>query len=962
MSSKEGSGGFRKRKHDNFPHNQRREGKDVHSSSPVMLAFKSFQQELDARHDKYERLVKLSRDITVESKRTIFLLHRITSAPDMEEILTESEMKVDGVRQKILQAAQELSGEDMHQFHRAMTTGSHDCVPPAASYRRRRLSRRPGYLRSTAGPQTAFLSPAVGTPCQAQGGAYGEESQHSESRAGLCGLEPGGRWRGPSARSRVPKSVAASALTSAGHRGLALTAGRGTPGLFGIQLRAGTPQPNRLTRSCGPADAGRQGELPSMDSCAAPSPSREAARGEGARGTRTKGCLSPDEVSGTSCSLRSGPKAPTAPTSSQDVFTSSFSFIRLSLGSAGERGEAEGCPPCREAEGPRQSPEEAEAKAASVDGPHEHPRLHSPTFTLKAPRGLADAAQTAEGSCGLQREMLPWLDRGAASACSPDPACSGGCRPGDPRRWDTLLSKLEPALLHCLQGQRRRLEVKSLRLKLQKLQEKAVEDDDYEKAEMIQRRLEDLEKERGSLNFQLPSRQPALSGLLGHLGAVLRRGAQRAGGDDSQAQLRVEAKTVEPTTQDNLRVSVTRRDWLLQEKQQLQKEIEALQARMSVLEAKEQQLRQEIDEQEQLLPWQGCDLSPLLGGLTPRELQEVHDTLRDTLASASRVPLRAEPPEAIRSLQEGIKSLNLSLKEITAKVCMSERLCSTLRKKLNDIEIQMPALLEAKMLAIAGNHFCTAKELTEEIRSLTSEREGLEGLLHKLSVLSSRNVKKLGNVEEDYNRLRRELDHGRTAYETSVKESATKYMEVLEDKLCSCKCPLLGKVWEADLEACRLLIQSLQLQEARGSLSAEDARQVDDLGGGTCTTSLATPHRLHSEDERKTPLQACEEWKVHLTPSPHCAGSEQKEDSYILSAELGEKCEAIGKKLLYLDDQLHTAIHSHDEDLIQSLKRELQMVKETLQAMILQLQPAKEVGEREPAASCVTAGIQESQA
>uniref|UniRef100_A0A9L0TPT2 Translin-associated protein X n=2 Tax=Equus caballus TaxID=9796 RepID=A0A9L0TPT2_HORSE len=135
MSNKEGSGGFRKRKHDNFPHNQRREGKDVNSSSPVMLAFKSFQQELDARHDKYERLVKLSRDITVESKRTIFLLHRITSsqylnysAPDMEEILTESEIKLDGVRQKILQVAQELSGEDMHQFHRAITTGLQEYV------------------------------------------------------------------------------------------------------------------------------------------------------------------------------------------------------------------------------------------------------------------------------------------------------------------------------------------------------------------------------------------------------------------------------------------------------------------------------------------------------------------------------------------------------------------------------------------------------------------------------------------------------------------------------------------------------------------------------------------------------------------------------------------------------------------------------------------------------------------
>lgn len=40
----------------------------------------------------------------------------------------------------------------------------------------------------------------------------------------------------------------------------------------------------------------------------------------------------------------------------------------------------------------------------------------------------------------------------------------------------------------------------------------------------------------------------------------------------------------------------------------------------------------------------------------------------------------------------------------------------------------------------------------------------------------------------------------------------------------------------------------------------------------------------------------------------------------------------------------------------QGLRRELQMVKDTLQTMILQLQPAKEAGEREAAASCATAG------
>uniref|UniRef100_A0A8C0W4I6 Uncharacterized protein n=1 Tax=Castor canadensis TaxID=51338 RepID=A0A8C0W4I6_CASCN len=45
----------------------------------------------------------------------------------MEEILTESEIKLDGVRQKILQVAQELA-EDMHQFLQAITTGLQEYV------------------------------------------------------------------------------------------------------------------------------------------------------------------------------------------------------------------------------------------------------------------------------------------------------------------------------------------------------------------------------------------------------------------------------------------------------------------------------------------------------------------------------------------------------------------------------------------------------------------------------------------------------------------------------------------------------------------------------------------------------------------------------------------------------------------------------------------------------------------
>lgn len=304
-------------------------------------------------------------------------------------------------------------------------------------------------MRSAAGPRIGFLSPPVGAPFRAQGGACGEESHHPESRAGPCGLDPGGQWRGRSVGSLIPRSTAASALT-VGHRGSALMAVRGSPGLLGAQPRAGTALPNRLSKLSGPRATGCRGELPSMDTHEALSPCREA---------WNKGCPPPEDMSDTSCSLGSGPQAPSVPASSQDVFTSSFSFIRLSLGSAGERGEAEGCPPSREAEGPHQSLEEKEAKAASSGGPHDHPRLLSLPFTFKPSQGLADAAQTLGGSPSLEGQTLPLLDTDAASSCSLDPVWFEASSSADAHQWDPLLSRCEPALLHCLQGQRRRLEV-----------------------------------------------------------------------------------------------------------------------------------------------------------------------------------------------------------------------------------------------------------------------------------------------------------------------------------------------------------------------------------------------------------------------------------------------------------------------------------------------------------------------
>lgn len=43
--------------------------------SPILAMFKNAALKLNERQDRHERLVKLSRDITIESKRIIFLLH-----------------------------------------------------------------------------------------------------------------------------------------------------------------------------------------------------------------------------------------------------------------------------------------------------------------------------------------------------------------------------------------------------------------------------------------------------------------------------------------------------------------------------------------------------------------------------------------------------------------------------------------------------------------------------------------------------------------------------------------------------------------------------------------------------------------------------------------------------------------------------------------------------------------------
>uniref|UniRef100_A0A8C5UGC0 DISC1 scaffold protein n=1 Tax=Malurus cyaneus samueli TaxID=2593467 RepID=A0A8C5UGC0_9PASS len=602
-----------------------------------------------------------------------------------------------------------------------------------------------------------------------------------------------------------------------------------------------------------------------------------------------------------------------------DSFRSSFSFIQLSLNSASGVNDIEG-----------KSVEEAEIilhpkSIGNLQKPEVMAQTHEHLGNLCCfPRSGEDLRHEHESPVNdkLQDfETLSVSDIDATfsySTDSSDAASAGSSVTSgyessftvSDHNWDTLMKKYEPVLQDCLLGNRSTLKLKSLIFRLQRLQEKAIEEDDYDRADKFRRKLEELEKEKNSLKFQLPSRHPSVSSFLDRFMTQIQATLRWAADDwvrheENGLCHEKEHKLLRSTYQERMQILATKQNQLFQEEKRLQKEIEDLRTRLAILEGKDQQLRREIEEQDRLIQSQDCELAALLGCISLRELQEISKAVDDTLASSCQIPFNLDLPGAIKSLQEKEQLFSTSIKETTAKVCTSQKLCSTLRRKVSDIETQLPALLEAKMLAVSGNNFGTAKDLAEEIRSLTSEKEGLEGLLNELLVLSARNTRKLERIKDDYTRLKQELELGETAFVASVKENAEKYMEILEDKLHSCGSQLLQRVWEADLEACQLLIRGFQLKETSCCVFEEEENQMDEME----MTADAPP----DSEKRK---------EGHFLK-----GTEM----YLITWKEKRDCQSpIDYSLIKL---------------AQSLQREIQVVKETLQTVLVQLQSAKEAGE-----------------
>ncbi|XP_034040392.1 disrupted in schizophrenia 1 protein [Thalassophryne amazonica] len=500
--------------------------------------------------------------------------------------------------------------------------------------------------------------------------------------------------------------------------------------------------------------------------------------------------------------------------------------------------------------------------------------------------------------------------------------------------WDNLVKKYDGVLQDCLQNNRTHIKIESMMLKLQRLQQKAILDDDYDAAERFGKKLEELCQERSDLKLGLPSTQPSVALFLDRLRQVVHSALQRA--DCSQRREGAEADGEELSDVSPL----CRRDRLIQEKRLVEVEMEELQQRLIELKDRRLHLDQQIQQEEQQVEAEEVEGSALRS-CTVAQLRDISRTLQDLVTSENRNQILVRPPPSVLRLQEQEHALNLSIKEATAKVVMSQRLGSSLRRKVSETETQLLALHEAKLAAISGNDFGSAKELKAEIKAVYLERDRLEALAKRLRSLSLGSSQELSRMKEQRQQLRQELEQREAQHDSRLKENTTKYIELLEDRLNSCGCPGLDWIWEADLEACYLFLRGLQLRAP-----SCNGANVEDLP----TAAVAHPMEPCTKEEEDCAMLTAlggrwcpdanlqnSEFTKKLEEFLFCMEDNHQEDECSEAADLTEHCELISDRLMTLEDELQTAILNRDKTLTQSLEKEVREVKATLQAMLAQL-------------------------
>ncbi|XP_077438072.1 disrupted in schizophrenia 1 protein isoform X2 [Vanacampus margaritifer] len=640
-------------------------------------------------------------------------------------------------------------------------------------------------------------------------------------------------------------------------------------------------------------------------------------------------------------------------TAPEDSFNSSFSFIQQSLRTLSTPATPAHDPEPKSTQVPNfsqmkpasflgqpESKPSSQVTSNSVLSSHEEKETRFWGERVWGSREVSSYLPNGDFQC-LDSEITSSLslDSDTASASSVTSGYESGT-PASDQGWDNLVKKYDHVLQDCLQNNRTHTKIESMMSKLQRLQQKAIVDDDYDAAERFGKKLEELCKEREALKLGLPSRQPSVALFLQRLREVVHSALHR--GDSSQHRLGAESDAGEPSD------STRRRDRLTQEKRTVEEEIEELQQRLADLKDRSGCLKQQIQQEEQQMETEELEGS-VLRSCTTAQLRDISATLQDLVMSENRLQISASPPPSMIRLQEQEQALNLSIKEATAKVVMSQKLGSSLRRKVSETETQLLALHEAKLAAISGNDFSSAKELKAAMKAVNQEQERLEALAKRLHSLSSGSSQELARMKEQRQQLRQELEQREVQHESQLKDNAIKYTELLEDRLHSCSCSGLERIWEADLEACHLFLRGLQLRTSICSGADAD----DHLA----TTGSALTQVCAKEEEDSAMLTALggrwcpeanlqnSEFTKKLEEFLFCMEDNNPQDvsSDDEAADLAERCELISDRLMTLEDDLQTAILNRDQALAESLERHVQEVKATLQNMLTLLREDTQV-------------------
>nr|XP_057914833.1 disrupted in schizophrenia 1 protein isoform X3 [Doryrhamphus excisus] len=625
-------------------------------------------------------------------------------------------------------------------------------------------------------------------------------------------------------------------------------------------------------------------------------------------------------------------------TTPEESFNSSFSFIQQSLSTP--------TTPAQDLK-PHQAtkvPSLSHTKPASLDQPDS--KQSSLVTSTSAPSVLEERFwgervwATREVASHLPDGDFQCLDTEVTSSLSLDSDTASAssvtsgyesATPASDQGWDNWVRKYDHLLQDCLQNNRTHTKIESMMLKLQSLQQKAIVEDDYDAAERFGKKLEELCRERGALKLGLPSRQPTVALFLDRLRQVVQGALQRT--DTCHHRLGAEPHAGE-------RLDSNRRDRLIQEKQTVEDEIKELQQRLADLKDRSRCLEQQIQQEEQQMEAEDLEGS-VLRSCTVAQLRDMNRTLHDLVTSENRNQITVSLPPSVLRLQEQEQALNLSIKEATSKVVMSQKLGSSLRRKVSETETHLLTLQEAKLAAISGNDFTSAKELKAEMKVVYQEQERLEALAKRLHSLSSGSSQELARMKEQWQQLRQELEQREGQHESQLKENTAKYIELLEDRLHSCSCPGLERICEADLEACHLFLRGLQLRT-----SSCNAADVDDQPATAGCSSNQVCTKEDEDSAMLTALGGCwcpdanlqnSEFTKKLEEFLFCMediNPQQDVSSDDEAADLAERCELISDRLITLEDDLHTAILNQDQTLTESLEKQVQEVKTTLQNML----------------------------